>query len=195
MLWFCAIASQDDKLASCGLWMFEISTMPNFKTKVLWIFEALWLMQAINMTKRSAISLRLPKLVQADDSVESHDFFNFASQSSYKSEALSFTVVLSLPFCWISCAITSLGVRWISSGFIASLSQSLCFHSFSFFTVCGGLCFFGRSVWCLRRLHFQYGPGMNQKAGILTVECFVGSNQTPSSGHHKLDAIPGLLLR
>ena len=51
------------------------------------------------MTKRSAISLRLPKLVQADDSVESHDFFNFASQSSYKSEALSFTVVLSLPFC------------------------------------------------------------------------------------------------
>ena len=51
--------------------------------------------------------------------------FNFASQSSYKSEALSFTVVLSLLFCWISCAITSLGVRWISSGFIASFSQSL----------------------------------------------------------------------
>ena len=26
------------------------------------------------------------------------------------------------------------------------------------------LMFFGRSVWCLRLLHFQCGPGMNQKA-------------------------------
>ena len=32
-------------------------------------------MQAINMTERSAIALRLPKLVQADDSVMSLSIF------------------------------------------------------------------------------------------------------------------------
>ena len=55
--------------------MFEISTMANFETKVLWIFEAFWVMQAINMTEISAIALRLPKLVQADDSVMSLTIF------------------------------------------------------------------------------------------------------------------------
>ena len=69
MLWFCAIASWGDKLASCGLWMFEISTMANFETKVLWIL-------------------------------------------------------------WISCAITSLGVRWISSRFKGSFSQVSAFNRF-----------------------------------------------------------------
>ena len=51
--------SQDDKLSSCGLWMFQISTMANFETVSLWAFEAFWLVQAI-MTERSAIVLRLP---------------------------------------------------------------------------------------------------------------------------------------
>ena len=41
--------SQDDKLSSCGLWMFQISTMANFK-RIFWTFEAFLLVHAI-MTK------------------------------------------------------------------------------------------------------------------------------------------------
>ena len=49
------------RLSSCGLWMLQISTMANFETS-LWTFEAFWLVQAINMTKRSAISRSWSKL-------------------------------------------------------------------------------------------------------------------------------------
>ena len=49
--------SQDDKLSSCGLWMFQISTMVNSETS-LWTLEAFLLVQTI-MTKRSAIALWL----------------------------------------------------------------------------------------------------------------------------------------
>ena len=71
------------RLSSCGLWMLQISNMANFETS-LWTFEAFWLVQAINMTKRSAIALRLP--IEAGPSSrfcrEYHDFYIFSRQES-----------------------------------------------------------------------------------------------------------------
>ena len=46
---------------------FKLALWPTLRQK-LWTFEAFWLVQAINMMNRSAIALRLPKLVQAHDS-------------------------------------------------------------------------------------------------------------------------------
>ena len=121
--------------------------------------------------------------------------FNFASQSSYKSEALYFTVVLSVLFCWISCAITSLGVRWISSGFIASFSQVSAFNRFRSLPFVVACVFLAEASDACGYCISNVVPGWIKKLhGILTVECFVGSNQM-SSGDQKLDAIPRLLLR
>ena len=110
------------------------------------------------------------------------------------SAALSSTVVLRLLFCWVSCAIMSFGVRWISSGCMASFTQVSTFNLFRILPL-WWLVLFGKSAWCSRLLQwFQHFPQMIAKAGILMVECFVGANKMSSSDNYKLFAIPRLLL-
>ena len=66
--------SQDDKLSSCGLWMFQISTLANCETEV---YELLKLFDSSGDKHDEKISncSSTPKLTQAHDSAMSITFF------------------------------------------------------------------------------------------------------------------------
>ena len=60
--------SQDDKLSSCGLWMFQISTLPNFETGVCELVLKLFDSSGDKHDKKISNCSSTPKLVQAHDS-------------------------------------------------------------------------------------------------------------------------------
>ena len=66
--------SQDDKLSSCGLWMFQISTLANCETEV---YELLKLFDSSGDKHDEKISncSSTPKLTQAHDSAMSITIF------------------------------------------------------------------------------------------------------------------------
>ena len=63
--------SQDNKLSSCGLWMFQISTLANCETEVFKLFDS----SGDKHDEKISNCSSTPKLTQAHDSAMSLTIF------------------------------------------------------------------------------------------------------------------------